>query len=188
MAVKLSDGERLIILMLADIYKHLKIKSHEFDADFIAKAAGDGHDWALQQKYGGIFPTEPRNEHDVKETHDILTMFRILQGSYGRLSEADKKRIDAAVPHQTGKDLFFQGFDCNHDAHCGIARFIVEELGQYDEQKGRAFNSHGTVLPTYRRMLDVYTPLLHEIPAGSRGFNADQLIEILKARVHPSQR
>jgi hypothetical protein len=38
----------------------------------------------------------------------------------------------------------------------------------------------------YRRMLDAYTPLLSRIESGARGFNADQLIEILKARVHPN--
>jgi hypothetical protein len=33
--VKLSDGEKLIILMLADMYKAMKIKG-EFDPDFIS--------------------------------------------------------------------------------------------------------------------------------------------------------
>ena len=187
MGIKLSDGERLIIFMLADIHKHLKIKNPEIDADFITKAVVDGHDWALRSKYSGLFHSEIDSDHDVKETHEILTMFRVLQGSYERLSPADKKKVDTATPHFTGKDLYFEGFDGNHDAHCSIARFMVEELGLYDEQKGRAMNSHGSVLDTYRRMYQCFEKFLGNLGAP-RGLSADQLIEVLKARVHPSRR
>ena len=33
--MKLSDGEKLILMVLADMYKHLEIKG-EFDPDFIS--------------------------------------------------------------------------------------------------------------------------------------------------------
>lgn len=186
MSIRLSDGERLIVFMLADIYKHLKIKNPEIDPDFITKAVVDGHDWALQSRYSGLFHSEVDSEEDVKETHEILTMFHVLQSSYERLSAADKK-VDAAVPPFTGKDLYFKGFDGNHDAHHGIADFMVNELGLYDEQKRQAMNSHGSVLEAYRRMFRVYETLLGNMGTQD-GPSADQLIEVLKSKVHPSRR
>lgn len=186
MTVKLTDGERLILFMLGDIYKHLKIKNPEINPDFIMKVVANGHDWALRTQYSGIFHSELDTDEDVRETHDILTMFRVLQGSYERLTAAEKKRVDTAVPPFDGKDLYFHGFDGNHDAHCSIAHFMTEELGLYEEQKGRAMNSHGSVLDTYRRMHGAYETFLGSL--HGKGLSADQLIDVLKARVHPTQR
>jgi uncharacterized protein YfbU (UPF0304 family) len=185
MARKLTDGERLILYMLGDLYKNLKLKNPEIDPDFVMRAVAEGHDWALKYKYSGIFPTEPDTEQDVRETHDILTMFRVLQSSYERLSPADKKRVDTAVPPYTGEDLYFAGFDGNHDNHHGIAHYMVEELGLYEEQKGRAMDSHMNVLETYRRMHETYRNCLGGL---SINLSADQLIEVLKSRTHPSNR
>jgi uncharacterized protein YfbU (UPF0304 family) len=184
MSLKLSDGERLILFMLGEIYKKLKVEG-EIDPDFLTKAVAGGHDWAISTKYSGLFPSSPDDQNDVRETHDILTMFRLLTTSYERLSAADKKRVDTDVPPFSGKDLKFEGFDGNHDNHHSIANFMVSELGQYDELKGHAMNSHSSVLDAYRRMFKAYEPFLL---SSSSGFTADQLIAVLKARVHPSRR
>src|SRR5438046_5400629 len=44
-SVKFSDGEKLILLMLGDLYKHLKVDG-ESDPEFIAKVILGGHFWA----------------------------------------------------------------------------------------------------------------------------------------------
>jgi uncharacterized protein YfbU (UPF0304 family) len=184
MPVKLSDGERLILFMLTEIYQHFKIEG-EVDPSFIADAVAGGHDWALESEYSGLFPTAD-NDKDVHETHEILTMFRILENSLDNLSPADRKRVDEAVPPFDGNDLRFKGFDGNNDPHIGIARFLVEKMGLYAEQKGRALDAHSSVLDSYRRMHDAYEPMLETLHTGT--LTADQLIAILKARIHPSLR
>ena len=144
MTFKFTDGERLILYMLGDIYKHFKLKKPAIDPDFVMRAVAEGHDWALKSQCSRIFPTEPDTEEDVRETHKILSMFRVLQTSYERLSPADKKRVDTAPPPRTGKDLYFAGFDGNHDNHHNITHYMVEVLGHYKEQKGRAMDSQSS--------------------------------------------
>ncbi len=183
MSLKLNDGERLIIYMLGEIYKKLNVDGG-IDPDFLMKAVADGRDWAIANKYHGLFPSAPDDPDDVRETHDILTMFRILASSYADLNAADKTRVDTAVPPFTGKDLQFEGFDANRETHYGIADFMVSELGLYHELKGRPMNSHASLLEPYRRMFGAYRPFRQSLS----GLTADQLITVLKAKVHPTQR
>ena len=63
--MKLSDGEKLILLILADMYKHLEIEGN-FDPDFIATTIHDDHLWGFKWKYTGIpFEKRPaRGERD----------------------------------------------------------------------------------------------------------------------------
>jgi hypothetical protein len=49
--MKLSDGEKLNILMLCDIYKHLKVKG-EFDPEFISITIFNGCSQILQGTIG----------------------------------------------------------------------------------------------------------------------------------------
>lgn len=72
---------------------------------------------------------------DVKEVFDILDMFRNHKELHGK----------------------FEGFDGNHDVHYGIHQFLIEILGRYKEVSSLAINSHGTVLPRYRELLEIYS-------------------------------
>jgi uncharacterized protein YfbU (UPF0304 family) len=180
-----SGGERLILLMLAEIYKKQKIAG-EFDPDFLISALSSGHDWAVQEHYRGIFDRTPHREEDVRETHEILTMFRALEGTVAKLSKDDQTRIDAACSPFTTKDLHFQGFDGNNDEHYSIASFIVNSLGQYPERKGGVMNSHSSgSLGAYKRML---APFYRHIANAHDGLTVDALIDILQERRHPSAR
>ena len=51
--MKLSDGEKLILVMLADIYKHLRIKG-AVDPDLVHDAMYGGHAWGLRMEYPDI--------------------------------------------------------------------------------------------------------------------------------------
>jgi hypothetical protein len=55
--MKLSDGEKLILMVLADMYKHLEIKG-EFDPDFISATISGGHLWGLRPFPKGTFKVE----------------------------------------------------------------------------------------------------------------------------------
>src|SRR5258708_35457786 len=50
--IKLGDGEKLILLMLCDLFKSLKPKSHT-DPELIEQAIYWGHSWRLSSTYSG---------------------------------------------------------------------------------------------------------------------------------------
>jgi len=176
--MKLSDGEKLILMMLAEIYKHLKIKKAEFDPDFISETIVNGYLWGLKWKYHSI-PFEPEDDPpDVKETANILDMWRFLEEGYENLSKADKAKVDAVTGQ---KNLKFIGFDGNHEDHFGIARYFVEDLKRWGRFKGRDLNSHTSSVDGYRRILRVFEPMRSAL--GDRSpLNADEIARIMNAR------
>lgn len=184
--MNLSDGEKLILVMLSDIYKHLKIRG-EVDPELVQSAIFDGNTWGLKWAYHGIFSSEETSEDVVDEVVNILDMWSFIESSYKELSASDKARVDTEA-HPFGKKPKFQGFDANGEIdHLGAARFLVEKLGRFSEFKGRDFNSHypGT-LATHRRMFKAFEPIRESAVSGQ--LSASQLIQILKERIHPDHR
>lgn len=182
----LTGPERLGLLMLCDIYD-ATAKDGEFDTKFIRSAIYGGHFWALTNELSGVFEPKARSEETVREVSDILDMWRAIETDYARLSAEDKDRVKASAGG-FGQAPAFRGFDGNDGAgHYGIASFMVEELGWYDELKGRSLNSHGSA-PTegQLRMLTVYKPMREGRWHGP--LSADAIIAVLAEQVHPSMR
>lgn len=184
--MKLSDGEKLILVMLSEIYGHLKIKG-EVEAEFVKDAITSGQSWALKPQYPGIFDSEDSKEKIVEETGNILDMWRVIERSYEDLSDADKKRVEKEAD-PFGKDVKFSGFDGNSgEGHLGIARFMVKKLDWYPERNGDVPNSHSSAsIEGDRRMLPAYRKTIQNV--HGRHLNADELIAILKEQTHPSMR
>jgi uncharacterized protein YfbU (UPF0304 family) len=179
--MKLSDGEKLILMMLADMYKHMNIENPEFDPAFITNTIVNDHLWGFNWMFSGIpFAREELPPH-VKETADILDMWMFLERSYEELSEADKARVNAATERTEVK---FSGFDGNNEDHFGIARYFVEDLKRWEHFKGRDLNSHMPSVDGYRRMFEIFEPLRATV-LGHRSLNADEIIEIMNARRRP---
>lgn len=176
--MQLSDGERLILVMLAELYKHHKIKG-EIDPELVLSSIFKDKPWGLKWEYGSIFRGDSveSNPPAVQETCDILDMFRILTPSYDKLSDEDKARVQKEVD-PFGNEYKFQGFDGNNDEHYGIVGYLVENLNRYGELNKHNLNSHSSMtLPTYRRMLAQFK----RIKLGPKyELDADQIISILK--------
>lgn len=51
--MKLTDGEKLIILMLTEMYEKLQIEG-ETEPDFLRSAIFNDHLWGIRWKYSGI--------------------------------------------------------------------------------------------------------------------------------------
>ena len=183
--IKLTDGEKLILLMLCEVYKHLKMDG-EIDPKFIEAAIHGGHYWGLRWKYVGIFHGHADNESTVSEVSDVLVMWWLIESGYGKLSKKDKARIAAeAVPF--GKHVTFPGFDGNSEGeHVGIAHYLVNDLDRFPGFKSRDLNSHAPMIEAYRRMLPVFEPMRRNIMG--RELDAAQIIELLTAMVHPEHR
>jgi uncharacterized protein len=175
--MQLSDGEKLILVMLSEVYKHLKIKG-EIDPDLVLTSIFSDKAWGLKWEYGGLFNNQEDNIPVVEETVDILNMYRLLTSSFEKLSEPEKKRVEAEV--DVFKDYVkFQGFDANNDEHYGVVSYLVKDLRRFEELKDTYLNSHSiATLTTYRNMLQVFNTMGPTYPRD--GLSADQIIQILK--------
>ncbi len=174
--MKLTDGEKLILMMLGDLHKNLNVRG-EIDGEFVQASILNDQLWGLRWQYGFVFQDHEDDPADVTETADILQMFTWIDRSFNSLSATDQ----AKVKQQTSANahyLTFEGFDGNNDAHFHIASYMVDDLGRFDEYAGKDLNSHSIAsLPKYRRMLPIYKRTLR----GSTLMTADQLIAVLNA-------
>lgn len=178
-AVRFSDGEKLIAIMIRDVYKHLKING-EINPDFISEVIYGGHYWAPKWEMSGLFTDYEDDPRDVHFVVDVLDMWRFIEAAYEKLSKKDKDAVEKEA-HPFGKHVRFAGFDGNNEtSHMTIARFFVEKMGRWSMFKGRELNTHFPSINTYRRMLAVFE-LIRPSLAGAE-LDVSQLVRILKAQ------
>lgn len=181
-SVEISDGEKLILIMLGDVYKALKIDG-EIDPAFVARTIYGGHNWALKWELSGVFHGHTDDYANVSEVVDIMDMWDFIESGYAKLSKSAKASIEKdADPF--GKYVRFSGFDGNNESsHLSIARFLVDDLKRFSIFEGRDLNSYAPLLDSYRRMLRVFEPMRRTLVGG--GLSAAQIVDLLKAKVHP---
>lgn len=165
--MKLTDGERLIAVMLAEVMEAMKLGS-ELDPALVKSLVINNDGWALRQKYSGLFESESPSDEIVKETTNILWMFGIIESSIDRLTGAQAEEAKGWHYNQ------WRGFDGNNDPHYGVARTMIEELGQFNEsRKGVNLNSHTqSSLPHYRRMYEKFEGYVGLSQAAPLSFDA----------------
>jgi hypothetical protein len=168
--VKLSDGEKLLAVMLADLMEAQGV-NREIDPAFVKTAIFGGDLWSFKWQYSGLFEVEEAAPEAVKETADILSMCSFVEYSIKELAAAELELIP-------GLDrIVFEGFDGNHDEHYGVASMFITTMGRWSEFRDHPLNSHSMVLPKYRRMLAVYEGLAKR----HGGFNLSEIQAILGA-------
>lgn len=178
--VQISDGEKLILMLLGDITKHLKIKG-EIDLGFLASAIYGGHYWGLEWEYSGLFHRHVDSKKTLSEVVDILDMWTFLERGHEKLSKKEKIDVEAQA-EPFGKYVVFPGFDGNNEGeHASIAQFLINDLGRFSRFKGRDINSHHISVPAYRRMLAVFLPLRQKLVG--RELSALEIVEILRAKI-----
>lgn len=177
--MKLTNPEKLILIMLADIHKKLGIEN-SVDTKLLTSAIYSNNTWALSWEMPGIVgdspdPTPP----SVSEVVDTLDMWSFIEEAYATFEAPEKKKIETEAD-SFGTHVQFSGFDGNNEVELrSIALFLVEDMGRFPCFKGRDLNSHHPSIETYRRMLAVFEPIRKTL--DGRGLTADQVIEILKA-------
>jgi uncharacterized protein YfbU (UPF0304 family) len=184
--MNLTDGEKLILMMLAEIHEKVGIKNG-IDPTFVKEAIWSGNAWGLKWKFPGVFDTSETPESVRDEVLDVLDMWSLIEWSYKDLSKADKARVEKEA-EPFGKNVRFRGFDGNNESkHLNVARFLIDHLDRYSDFKNRDLNSHMPSIDAYRRMFKVFESMRNSL--GGRGsLDASQIIEILKAMIHPSRR
>jgi len=183
--IKFSDGEKLILIMLSQLFKQLKLKS-EINPAFVEEVIQGGHYWALEWEYPGIYHGHEDARTVVSEVVNILDMWSFLERGFKGLSKKDKDRV-ATEAAPFGEHVVFAGFDGNNEGeHLSTARFLISDLDRFTEFKGRDLNAHMYTLDTHRSMLSVFEPIRANLTG--RDLNADEIIEIMKMKLHPSRR
>ena len=156
--LRVSGGEKLILMLLHRLFDAIEIKG-ESDPEFVLDAICEGHYWALEWKYPGLFAIEPSRPKVVQEVADVLEMWRHIEWGYAKLRKEDRTRIKTEA-EPFGKHVSFAGFDGNEETeHLSIANFLVKKLDRFTELKGRDLNSHMPCIDAYRRMLEVFAPI-----------------------------
>ena len=185
--IALGDGEKLIVMMLCQLFKHLQVEG-DIDPDFVEDVIYGGHYWALDWQYSGLFHSHEDAETVVAEVVDVLDMWSFLEGGFRALSKGDKDRV-AIEAEPFGKNVFFTGFDGDGNGegeHIGIAKILINKLNRFTEFKGRELNSHFPTIDSYRRMLLVFEAIRPTLIG--RNLDADEIIQVLQAKRRPSKR
>ena len=183
-SVQISDGEKLLLLMLGDVYKHLKVKG-ESDPDFIAQVIYGGHYWAPRWRMTGVFHDYHDDTRDLHFVVDVLDMWSFIEEAYARLSKKDKEALEKEA-EPFGANPRFLGFDGNNEAQLiGIARFLVDDMDRFTTFKKREMNSHMPTVEGYSRMLSVFEPIRKTL--DGHGLSLAQLVKVLNARRYPGR-
>lgn len=178
-AVHFSDGEKMLMLMMGDLFKSLKIKEVNSKPEFLEEVIYGGHYWAPKLDMQGVFHDHVDNPEDVNHVVDVLDMWSFVEEAYERFDASQKAIIKQEVGDQVGF-VKFTGFDGNNESsQMSIARFLVEKMDRFQRFKGRDMNSHYPTYDNYRRMLAVFEPMRSRLMGG--GLNTKQVIAILQA-------
>ncbi|HEY4395012.1 MAG TPA: YfbU family protein [Polyangia bacterium] len=185
--VDFTDGEKLLVIMLRDIYKHLKLSKGEIDPDFVGDALWGGHTWALKWRMTGLYHGHEDDVRDVRFVLSVLAMWDHLERGFEKLSKKGREAVAKEVG-PLGEHVTFRGFDGNNEAiHMGIAHFFVEKMDRFARFKGRDFNSHMPMIGSYRRMLAVFDQKQKSLAMGGE-LGVGEIAAILDAQRHPDSR
>lgn len=181
--MKITNSEKLILLMLSEIHEHLKIKS-DIDPTFVKEAIHSGNTWGFEWQYPSLFESSGRDSIEVTDVVNTLDMWLFIETAYKEFSAADKAKLLEISPHY-GKDPKFSGFDGNNEGELlSIGRFLTERLDRFTSFKGRIENTHFPTIAGYRRMYEVFEPIRRTL--DSRHLNVDEIGKILNARNYPA--
>lgn len=176
--MKLSNAEKLILVMLSDISEKLHI-DHGIDAKLVKSAIHSDNLWGLDWKYPGLGTTDKPAPAAVNDITHILEMWSYIEEGYKELTSDEKTRVknDAGLsgpPRYVGFDRDLeQEFD-------SIANFLIYDLKMFKKFKHDSDDSRGAKMPDYKKMLKVFETIKPEL--GLRHLNPVQLVSILKLK------
>ena|SRR5260221_10633672 len=179
--MKLTNAEKLILIMLSEIYEKLGIGSDtEIDPKFVKSAIFSNNTWGLPWKYSGIpFDGSELTPTEVTEVVSYLDMWSFIEAAYKKLDARGKDALEEKAG-ALAKHVQFRGFDGNNESeYMSIARFMIDDLERFESFKGRDLNSHMPSVGSYRRMYQVFEPIRRTLI--DRELNVDELAAVLKA-------
>lgn len=180
--MKLSNPEKLILLMLGEIYDKLELS--DIDTKLLRSAILSENTWALDWEMPGIVGSDSENTPPlVSDVVNYLDMWSFIEEAYSSYDAPTKERI-AQESEPFGRHVRFPGFDGNNECEAlSVARILVDDMGRFSRFKGRDMNSHTPLLRTYSQMYKIFEPIRSSMPA-SRPLPPEKIIAMLQAMRH----
>lgn len=179
----LNNQEKLIVWLLTEVLQNQKAhdKHDEKTIRLIREAIYGGHFWAMQWELTGILHDHVDRRDRVSLVVDILDMWWFIENACSKFTDADRERLVSEVG-PWANDPKFHGFDGNNEGeYMSIAMFLVDEMGRFQELKGRSFNSHSPTVARYGAMARRFEQMRPSLGMG-RSLTVDNVIELLKVR------
>ena len=177
-AVRFSDGEKMLMLMMRDLYKHLGLKDGESDPEFLAQVIYGGHYWAPKWEMQSVFHDHVDDPADLKHVVDTLDMWTFIEEGFEKLTPAHKEQVAAEVGPR-GAAVQFPGFDGNNESsQLSIAGFLIDDMRRFTRFKGRDLNSHHPTYSRYGRMIELFTPMRATLIG--HGLSTPQIITLMQ--------
>jgi len=145
--LKLTKQERLILANQNRILALLN-EDNPDTYNYNAEIAERGYEGLYHELFSNL--GEGVSHEVCEETHEILTMYRVINGGISGLTNEQSDSIDL-------EKIKFEGFDANNDDHYRLMEFMIEEGGLYKELKEMYRNSHNSwTISKYRKLLGYY--------------------------------
>jgi len=178
--MKLTNPEKLILLMLSDIYE--KIGLDQIDTKLIRSAIYSENTWALSWELTGVVGSDAdETPQDVKDVVNYLDMWSFLEDAYSGFDTSTKGLVEHEV-EPFGRHIRFPGFDGNYEGNLlSIARILIDDMDRFSRFKGRDLNSHFPAKENYAKMYNVFEPIRSQL-SGVGGLSPEQVVRILKAK------
>ena len=174
--MELTDGEKLILIMLSDL-QHAQGIKQSVDPELIKAAIHYDCLWGLNWEYPGIPFKSEETPEIVTWVMDILQMWTVIEMSFTKLSDTEKLRVERDA-HPFGANPRFGGFAAESEAkELKTLTFLVNHLHRFLNFKDRNFTSSIPLSGRYKRMYDIYQPMLPGL--RNNHLSTDQPIEIL---------
>lgn len=177
--MKLSNPEKLILLMLSDIYEKLELSG--IDTNLIRSAIHTENTWALDWEMPGVVGSDSEPPPPlVVDVINYLDMWSFLEEAHSSFDASLKDQV-AKEAEPFGKHVRFPGFDGNNEFEAlSIARILINDMGRFSRFKGRDLNSHTPLLVVYKRMYSIFEPIRESL-SGTRPLAPSQVVTILQA-------
>jgi len=177
--MKLTNPEKLILIMLSDIHEKLGIDN--VDTKLITNAIYSQNTWALSWELQGIVGDSPdTTPQEVIDVVDILDMWQFIEEAYETFDASEKTKIETETQR---KNVKFIGFDGNNETeYMSIARFLVEDMGRFSRFKNRELNSHCPLIQKYRQMFIVFEQMRKTLDDNNYCLTVNQVIELLNTK------
>ena len=177
--IQMSQSERLITWMLSDLLLLQKNYEDKESMKLVQQAILGGHLWALEWHFTGILHGHTDSEAALKFVLDVMNMWRLIEMSFAKLDASKNAKVRAEIRRMSIKRKF-AGFDGNSEGeYRSIAKFLVDNMGRFDEFRDRTLNSHAPKLEKYTRMLEAYSK--SGADELGRVLSIDELVEILNS-------
>jgi uncharacterized protein len=176
--MNLSEGERLILVMLCDIYKALELKG-AVDPDSLKPLVLAGESNGATRTVSSASGDHRDHAAVTSEVSEILDMWSAVERGYKHLSVEEKRVVEASAG-PLGRGVRFSGFDVDSEVeYRDAAHHLIEVTGLFDRFQGRNLDAHMPALPGYRRMLRHYGPM--RSVSGDRRLDVQQIIALANA-------